>query len=451
MNKKRVAIVGAGITGLVAAHYLKKANIGFKIFDRSNHIGGVVNTVEEDGFLYETGPNSGVISNAEIANLFEELNGKCELELADHSSSRRLIWKKNQWRALPSGFLSAVFTPLFSFYDKFRILGEPFRKKGNNPNESLAAMVKRRMGNSFLDYAIDPFILGIYAGDPDYIVPKYALPKLYNLEQQYGSFIGGAIKKKKELQDEDAKKATREIFSVKGGLIKLINGLVDAIGLENIETNCSDIHFHNDGSCYQLKFPDQRIEEFSHVITTTNAGELENIFPFIESELLENIANLLYAKVSELTIGFKKWEGIPLNAFGGLVPYREQRDILGVLFMSTLFKERAPKDGALLTIFVGGTRKEESALLSESELKKLMARELKDMLKIKDFKPDLFKVTHYKRAIAQYGVDSGDRLEAINSIENKYNGLYLAGSMRDGVGVADRVKQAKDIATLISE
>lgn len=451
MNTKRVAIVGAGITGLVAAYYLKKANIDFRIYEQSNHIGGVVNTVEEDGFLYETGPNSGVISNAEIANLFEELDGKCKIELADHSSARRLIWKKDQWRALPSSFLSAVFTPLFSFYDKFRILGEPFRKKGNNPNESLAKLVKRRMGKSFLNYAIDPFILGIYAGDPDYIVPKYALPKLYDLEQKYGSFIGGAIKKRKEPQTEDSKKASREIFSVEGGLINLINGLVEAIGRENIQTNCEDILFHNDCNRYQLKNEDNKIEEFSHVITTTNAVTLENIFPFLETDLLENIANLVYAKVSELTIGFKKWDGMQLNAFGGLVPFREQRDILGVLFMSTLFKDRAPKGGALFTIFVGGTRKEEIASLSESELKDLMAVELKDMLKIKEFNPDLFKVTHYKRAIAQYGVDSVNRLDAINIIENKYEGIYLAGSMRDGVGIADRVKQAKNIASLISE
>lgn len=450
MNNKRVAIVGAGITGLVAAYYLKKANIDFKIFEKSSHIGGVVNTVSEDGFLYETGPNSGVISNAEIAILFEELEGKCKIELADHASAKRLIWKKNQWRALPSSFISAVFTPLFSFYDKFRILGEPFRKKGNNPNESLANLVKRRMGKSFLNYAIDPFILGIYAGDPDYIVPKYALPKLYDLEQQYGSFIGGTIKKRKEPQTEDSKKATREIFSVEGGLISLINALVQEIGSENILTNCDNIHFHNDCNQYQLKFSDNKLEEFSHVITTSNAKELKNIFPFIGAGLLENISNLLYAKVSELTIGFKKWEGIALDAFGGLVPFRENRNILGVLFMSTLFKKRAPKDGALLTIFVGGTRKEEIALLSETELKDLMAIELKDMLKLNSFNPDLFKVTHYKRAIAQYGVDSSERLNAIESIENKYKGLFLAGSMRDGVGIADRIKQAKDIATLIS-
>ncbi len=449
MTKKRVAIVGAGITGLVAAYYLKKAKIDFRIYERSPHIGGVINTIDEDGFLYETGPNSGVISNKEIANLFESLNGKCNVELADHSSARRLIWKKDQWHALPSGLLSAVFTPLFSWYDKFRILGEPFRKKGNNPNETLASLVKRRMGKSFLNYAIDPFILGIYAGDPDYIVPKYALPKLYNLEQDYGSFIGGAIKKRKEPKDEEAKKATREIFSIEGGLINLVKGLVDEIGRENIVTNCNDIHFHNDGNYYQLKFDTNNIEEFSHVVTTSNASELESIFPFLEGELLEDIANLTYARVTEITLGFKKWKGMQLNAFGGLVPYRENRDILGVLFMSTLFKDRAPKDGALLTVFVGGTRKTEIACLKDHELKDLMAKELSEMLQLKEFEPDLFIATKYKRAIAQYGADSGKRLAAINYIENKYKGLYLAGSMRDGVGIADRVKQARDIANLI--
>jgi protoporphyrinogen/coproporphyrinogen III oxidase len=121
---------------------------------------------------------------------------------------------EKKWEPLPSGIIKGITTPLFTFPDKLRLLGEPFRKKGENPNETLADLVLRRMGKSFLDYAIDPFILGIYSGDPAKLVTKFAFPKLYRLEQDYGSFIKGALKKAKEPKTEREKKATKEIFSV---------------------------------------------------------------------------------------------------------------------------------------------------------------------------------------------------------------------------------------------
>lgn len=449
-ERKHVAIIGAGITGLTAAFYLKKAGIKFKIFEKSDHIGGVIRTVKTDDFLYETGPNSGVIGNAEIADLFEDLKDDCKLEVADHSSARRLIWKKNKWHALPSGPISAVFTPLFSLYDKFRILGEPFRRKGNNPNETLADLVKRRMGKSFLNYAIDPFILGIYAGDPAYIVPKYALPKLYHLEQKYGSFIGGALKKRKEPKSDDDKKATREIFSIEGGLEELIKAIAKNIGTQNISLNCSNLKIQNTDGKFEISHDGFTEDEFTDVITTVNARELYKLLPFVPKQDFQAVSNLKYAKVTEITIGFKKWEGPELNAFGGLVPFKEQRDILGVLFMSTLFKNRAPKDGALFTIFVGGTRREELAELNETDVKKLMEKEFTAMMGIEQFNPDLFKTTHYPLAIAQYGAESGERIKTIEKIESQHKGLYLAGSIRSGVGIADRVKQGKDLANQIA-
>jgi len=206
MKEKKVAIIGAGITGLVTAYYLKKAGIAFRIFEKTAHIGGVIETCEKDGFVYERGPNSGVLANVETVEFFESLGDHCKLEIADASSAKRLIWKGGKWHALPSGFVGGITTPLFSIKDKLRLLGEPFRKKGTDPNETLSRLVIRRMGQSFLDYAIDPFILGIYAGDPAYIVPKYALPKLYQLEQDYGSFIGGAIKKSRKKKSPSEKK-----------------------------------------------------------------------------------------------------------------------------------------------------------------------------------------------------------------------------------------------------
>ncbi|HDO06494.1 MAG TPA: protoporphyrinogen oxidase [Bacteroidetes bacterium] len=445
MEKKKVAILGAGITGLVTAYYLKKAGIAFRIFEKSTHIGGVIDTREQDGFVYERGPNSGVIANAETAEFFEELGNRCKLEIANASSAKRLIWKEGKWHALPSGIVGGITTPLFSLKDKLRLLGEPFRKKGDNPNETLAHLVIRRMGQSFLDYAIDPFILGIYAGDPDYLVPKYALPKLYRLEQDYGSFIGGAIKKKREKKSPGEKKVTREIFSVDGGLRNLTNTLTAILGEENIETGCEDISVTKSGNNFHVHRKGQQ-EDFSHLVSTVNAGVLPQLFPFVEAKQWQPITNLVYAKVTEVAVGFKKWNGIPLDAFGGLIPFKEKRNLLGVLFMSSLFKSRVPKGGALLTTFVGGTRKPELAELNEEALYKLVKKELEITMGLQNAEPDLFEFATHQQAIAQYGADSEERFRAIANIELLHRGLYLAGSIRDGIGLADRIKQAHFMA-----
>lgn len=195
MQNRGIVIIGAGLTGLSTAHNLKKKGHDVVIVEKESRIGGQIRTYQEDGFVFESGPNTGVVSFPEVVELFNDLAGDCELEIARESSKRRLIWKGNQFHALPSGPLSAITTPLFRLSDKFRILGEPWRKRGTDPDEPVGALAQRRLGKSFYEYAVDPFVSGVYAGDPMKLTTRYALPKLYNLEANYGSFIRGAMAK----------------------------------------------------------------------------------------------------------------------------------------------------------------------------------------------------------------------------------------------------------------
>ena len=445
--KKDIVVIGAGLTGLTTGFYLNKYGKDVVILEKADRCGGVINSVQENGFIYETGPNSGVLSTVEAVELFEDLNQLCKLETARAESKKRLILKNGQWEPLPSGLSSAISTPLFTLKDKLRILGEPFREKGNNPHESVAELVRRRLGKSFLDYAIDPFISGIYAGDPENIVTKYALPKLYDLEQEYGSFIKGSIAKMKNA-DKKAKKATREVFSAKNGLGKLISALCEGIGEENIKLNCNNISI-NKSDKFEITFEtdgDIKKIESNKVITTTGSHALEEMLPFIPKNRFDNISNLRYAKVVQVILGFNNWQGISLQAFGGLIPSKEKRKILGVLYSSSLFEDRAPVGGALLSIFLGGMKFLSAVDLSDQEITHLVKIEITDIMGLKDFNPDLMKIFRYQYAIPQYEASSGSRFEAIRKLQEEYPGLILAGNMRDGIGMSDRIKQAKNIA-----
>lgn len=445
----KVVIIGAGLTGLVAAHYLIKSGISVKIVEKNNRPGGVIQTIKEQGFTIEAGPNTGVVSHPEIVELFEDLKDDCTIDIANPEAKKRLIWKEGAWHALPSGLLPAIKTPLFSLGDKFRILGEPFRKKGTNPDESIADLVMRRMGKSYLNYAVDPFISGIYAGDPTQLVTRYALPKLYNLEQTYGSFIGGMMKKRLETKEERSKKATREVFSAKGGLQHLIDALVKSIGNENILLNCKAVTISNDNQIFNTTSLMGGISvslTSEKVISTAGGKEIDSIFPFIGQVQLQAIKQLEYAKVVQVALGYRQWKGISINAFGGLVPSKEKRRILGILFPSSFFENRAPEGGALLSVFLGGIKNDALYSLKDEEIQSLVEEEIGEMLQINGIKADVMKIFRYKYAIPQYTKTTEQRLQAINFVQNNNQGLILAGNIRDGIGMGDRIKQGRAIA-----
>ena len=450
---KNVVILGTGITGLTTAHHLKKEGLDFVLLDKADRVGGVINSIAENSYIYEEGPNSGVVGNVEVLRLFEDLRGECELEEANENVKKRYILKNGKWEALPSGPISAIKTPLFTLKDKFRILGEPFRSKGKNPNETLAELVVRRLGQSFLDYAIDPFILGVYAGDPNRLIPRFALPKLYNLEHKYGSFIGGSIKKSREPKSDEEKKVTRNVFSVKGGLSSLIEALRLRIGNGNIILGISNLKVEPVDQHFVVSFVNKegvtvRLDT-KKVISTIGAHQLDKALPFIKPETLSKITSLHYAKVIEVILGFDQWKGMKLDAFGGLIPFKEQNDILGVLFMSALFEGRAPKEGALFSIFLGGVRNPEICELPDDKIEAILRREICALMKLDEYNPDLLKILHHHFAIPQYEIDSEERFKAVEEVEKKYPGLVIGGNLRNGIGMADRILQARSLADAV--
>jgi len=449
MIEKEIVVIGAGLTGLTTSFYLRKYGKDITVIDTKDRVGGVIHTVQDGEFLYEEGPNTGVLASVAAAELFEDLEGKCHLEQAGKEVNKRYVCKNGKLRPLPMNPIQAAFTPLFTWYDKFNILFEPFRKRGTDQHETLASLVKRRMGKSFLDYAIDPFILGIYSGDPAKLVPKYALPKLHTLEQKYGGFVLGAIKKMREPKSDREKKVTRKVFTCEGGLSNLTKTMHESIGDKNFLLGASDVTIKPDGDKFIVTTKNTAGETFeirtSKVITTTGAASLPELIPFIEQDTMQKITNLTYAKVLEIAVGYKEWTGKKLDGFGGLIPFKEKRDILGILFMSTLFKNRAPENGALLSIFIGGVRRPELTELSDSEVTELVKREVAQLLEC-DTPPDMIKIGRHARAIPQYYEDSGERFDAIKSIESQYPGLIVAGNIRDGIGMSNRIQQGRDLA-----
>ena len=445
-----IAIIGAGLTGLTTAFWLTRAGKKIQIIERQDRAGGQIRTFQENGFVYESGPNTGVVSYPEVAELFAALSPDCTLETAREESKKRWIWKGNKFHALPSGLVSAVTTPLFTLYDKFRILGEPFRAKGTNPDESVAELAARRLGKSFVDYAVDPFLSGVYAGNPHTLVTRHALPKLYNLEQDYGSFIKGSIAKAKLPKSERDKLATKKVFSAVGGLERLAEALVKAIGKEQITLSASEVKIQPQDKQWLITYRTPEGEQSliaNKVVTTCGAYALPDLLPFIPKEDIGQISNLHYAPIIQASVGFHNTRGLQFGAFGGLVPSKEKRDVLGILFPSACFVGRSPEEGALFSFFIGGVRHADMLDWSDEKLKDMILKNIHSMLKFPaDAQPDLIKIHRHQKAIPQYEKSSEARFKMIEELQIRYPGLILAGNIKGGIGMADRIRQATGIA-----
>ena len=450
-----IAIIGAGLTGLTTAFWLTRAGKKIQIIERQDRAGGQIRTFQENGFLYESGPNTGVVSYPEVAELFAALSPDCTLETAREESKKRWIWKGNKFHALPSGLVSAVTTPLFTLYDKFRILGEPFRAKGTNPDESVAELAARRLGKSFVDYAVDPFLSGVYAGNPHTLVTRHALPKLYNLEQDYGSFIKGSIAKAKLPKSERDKLATKKVFSAVGGLERLAEALVKAIGKEQITLSASEVKIQPQGKQWLITYRTPEGEQSliaNKVVTTCGAYALPDLLPFIPKEDIGQISNLHYAPIIQASVGFHNTRGLQFGAFGGLVPSKEKKDVLGILFPSACFVGRSPEEGALFSFFIGGVRHADMLDWSDEKLKDMILKNIHSMLKFPaDAQPDLIKIHRHQKAIPQYEKSSEARFKMIDALQARYPGLILAGNIKGGIGMADRIRQATDITNELSK
>lgn len=464
----QVIIIGAGITGLSTAINLKSKGIDVHVLEQKNRIGGQIASFKKGEFVFESGPNTGVVNCPEVIELFELSNTK--LLYPNPNVKRRLIWKDKKFHQLPSTMYQGIITSLFTWKDKFRILGEPWRKRGSNPNESVADLVRRRLGQSFLDYAVNPFLSGVYAGNAETLITRYALPKLYNLEQNYGSFIGGAIKKGFESKNERDKKVTKEIFSAPNGLQTLTDNIANKIGNKCFTLGTKDCHIWPiKKSSKENKLNNQTPssakwiisytkENQTHyisadsIVTTTGAYQLEKLLPFIDKEKIDAFNSLRYAPVIQVAVSISDIKGYTPNSYGGLIPSHIGEPTLGILFPSSCYLGKAPEKGALFTIFLGGVHHPEVLKMSDREIEQIIHHDIYDMLNLpKNISIDELHIFRHKKAIPQYEINSGERFESIHQLEQKYSGLHLGGNMIGGIGLADRIKQGAFLAKKIAQ
>jgi len=375
MNTK-VIVIGGGIAGLTTAYALDKQGVPVKILEIRDKVGGVIQTISREGYLVEMGPSTILESSPLVTTLIEELGLTPQKIYPKAYAKIRYIVRGKKALPLPHSPFSLFSTKLFSLSGKLRLFKEPFISGlKEDKEESLAQFITRRLGKEALDYLVNPFVAGIYAGDPEKLSVKYAMPKLYQLEREYGSLLRGSIKSAKK------KKRTRpEIFSFTSGL----ETLVKAIGAklqEKIHCNSQVVDVSQKEQGWRVTYivdGEQKEIHSEYVVYAGTVYGLPNLT--INNSPCDDfvrLAKMPYVPVSTLALGWEKKDiAHPLNGFGVLIPKVENMNILGALFPSSLFANRAPKDHVLLSIFIGGARNPEKASLQKEELVKQAQRDI---------------------------------------------------------------------------
>ncbi|MCS7215238.1 MAG: protoporphyrinogen oxidase [Thermodesulfovibrio sp.] len=448
MGSAEVVIVGGGISGLSLAFFLleKKPQLNLRIVEAEKRIGGKIVTENLSGFLCEGGVNGFLNNKPSTIGLARKLN--LEPIKGSEDSKVRYLLIDGKMTKVPDNPVKFFFSPILSFSGKIRMLGEYFVPPlKEERDETVESFVSRRVGREFYEKLIDAMSTGIYAGDPSKMSMKSCFPKVYFLEKKYSGLIRGLFALKKERKDVKAQPSA-VLMSFKGGMSELIQSLESHLSSKIIK-NTKVINVAKHSKYYSLYLENGEIIEAEKVILACPAYESAEILKDTDREISDILKTIPYPPLSVVAFGFKKEKiGFGTSLYGFLIPQREKRKILGTLFDSSIFPNRAPEGYVLLRTMIGGRRAPELAMLPDEKLIDIALSELKDLLKIQG-EPEFIKIFRWEKAIPQYELGHEDRLNRIDLILSRFPGLYLTGNAYKGVSVNDCIENSLKLADKI--
>ncbi len=452
----KIAIIGAGISGLTLAYRLKQylAEVQIEILESEKTVGGKISSQKDQGFIYEAGPNGFLDSNPSTFNLSKELGLTSRFIGANESSSKnRFLFLGGKLRLLPSSPFKLLSSDVLNWKSKLALFLERFQsKKNSEADESIYAFAQRRVGTEIADKLVDPFVAGIYAGDAKHISFQSGFPRLASMEKDYGSITKGlAAARKARAIENPGGRASGRLWSFNSGLTELTDALAEKCGKQNISQFQANKITHNKSNhLWTIQSSDGESKDFDIAILTCPAFAQATMLKDLDSTLAETLDSIPYNNIAVIVMGFRSGD-VPtsLEGFGYLTPSSENRSILGVQWCSSIFKGRAPEGAVLLRAMCGGASRPELLDLDDDTLARIVYRELQSSMKVQA-PPFFVKVIRWKKAIPQYILNHQEKISKIDASLLKHPGLYLSGNAFRGVALNDCVENAEKLAVQVS-
>ncbi len=457
---KKVAIIGGGISGLSALHFLK-TTYGDKcqvtLFEKTDRLGGTIGTDRTDEFVSDWGPNGFLDKVPLTLELIEQLGGSHLLDPANAKAEKRFIYCHNRLNEIVPSPIKFMTSSLLSIKGRLRIAIEPFIKARTDwdEDETIHDFVSRRIGPESAETLVGPMVSGIFGGDAKKLSLKACFPIMVEMEKEYGSLIKAMIGKMKAARKnkaQDGKSSSGSasgpggrLTSFAGGLISLIERFEDRYN-SDIVTDCPVDLISMDDSQYLIKFANQKpSEKFDAVICSAPAFAASQMIAPIDQDIASLLDSIPYASIAVVCLGYdKKQIGREAEGFGFLIPRGQGKRILGSIWTSSIFSDRCPEGMAQFRIMIGGDTDPEAIDLSDDQLLDVVSSDFHPIMNINS-RPQYVNIFRYKRGIPQFIVGHPAKMKRLDDLLKDHPGLKFTGNAYEGVGLNDCVVRSQKV------
>jgi oxygen-dependent protoporphyrinogen oxidase len=444
----QVVIIGGGISGLSTAWWLAQKGIAVELWESQQRIGGKIHSHKAQGYLTEDAAALLVNYRPQVDQLIHTLGLERDKQQRDEKLNRYII-QHNRLIPVPLRMPALLASPLWSLPAKLRLMAEPFIPKGSHTGETVSAFIKRRLGQKILDTAMDAFVSGTLASDPDLAEAQSVLPRLTALEQRYGSltmgmFINRVIKRRRA--------NSAETFSFTNGMEQLVQALAQC-PLVTIRTGIQVTSIRHEASRWIIQADKENMHlriQVPQMVLSTPAYTSASLLQPVDEPLAALLSGIDYAPVGVLHLGMKTGNiRHKLDGTGFLVSKHNDLSLNGNLWMSTLFPHRAPAGKALLSSYLGGIRHPDQLEKTDEQLVSGVLDDLRPLMHIKG-DADFIKVTRHTKGLPLYHGQYRSRLAQINTRLQALKGLNLNANYIGGVSVRERIYQGQCTAQTIA-
>lgn len=449
----RVAVLGGGITGLVAARELR-ATHEVTLFEAADRLGGVLQTVHDDGLLLEEGPDSLVITKPAAVALCDDL--KVPLIGTSDGHARSMVVRSAALQRVPEGFVLLAPTkwgpllrsPLFSWAGKARMALDLVLPRGGHTDETLADFVRRRLGSEALDRLAQPMLGGVVAGDPEALSAKAVMPMLVAMEDESRSIILGMQRRRAAQRAAvDTKAASGARYGLfrtpAGGMSTVIDALIAELGDVELRVGTPVTEIVR-GEGWTVNG-----EVFDAVVLALPVRTAERLAAGIDDGLAEALRDIPSTSTATLNLVYRA-EDVrhPLDAFGFVVPAAEGLSLMACTFTTRKYAGRAGEDRIVLRAFVGGALGQVAWGRSDDELIASARADLQRLLGL-DAVPIRTHLARWQDRFPQLNVGHAGRVATIQAAEDRHPGLAVAGNFLTGAGVSDCIESARRAAARV--
>ena len=457
---RQIAVIGGGIAGLAAAHRLVEldSSCSITLMEASSRLGGVLSTLERDGFQVERSADNFITTIPWGLNLCNRLGLSDQLIQTNSAFRRTFVVHSGRLYRLPEGFLMMAptrmwplaVTPLLSPLGKLRAAMEYFiPAQKSDADESMAGFVRRRLGREVYDRLVEPLVSAVYAADMEKLSLLATLPRFREMERQYGSLIR-AMRKQRKLQPKGGAEsgARYSMFvTLRDGLTSIVDAIAARLPAGSVRLNARverieriDNHWRvwttNQHTPQNAEATD-KTDEFDAIIIAAPSGVAGTLLADVDQKLSADLASIQHSGTAIVSLGYDERDvGHPLDGMGAVVPAIEQSPILALSFSSRKYIHRAPDGKTLLRVFVGGARHEELAEMPDDKLLPLVRKHTEKLLHIQG-EPVFCDIAHWPGTMPQYHVGHKDLVARIESQTAAIPNLQLAGNAYHGVGLPD--------------